>query len=133
MQLPTTPSRNRNDALPRLSGAPVAAIGWLALLAGCAPAGMPMTELPPQVGYVCQQGGPLTVLRAADGRQAEVIAPGHRFVLPRVDSAAQEKYSNGRATLYLEGENAVLTEDSLVLAGRCASTVALPVVERYRY
>jgi membrane-bound inhibitor of C-type lysozyme len=133
MQQRMTPSQNRGNAGIECSRTPLVALAWLTLLAGCAPAGMPMTELPPQVAYTCQQGGPLTVLRAADGRQAEVIVPGRRFVLPRVDSAAQEKYTNGRAALYLEGENAVLTEDSLVLAGRCASTVSLPVVEQYRY
>lgn len=104
-----------------------------AALAGCVPAGMPMTDLPPRITYVCQQGGPVTVLRAADARQADVTVPGRRFVLTRVDSAAQEKYADGRATLYLEGEKALLTEDSFVLAGHCASAVPLPVVDSYRY
>ena len=49
-------------------------------------------------------------------------------MLPRVDSAAQEKYANGRVTLYLDGEKALVTEDTIVLAGRCESAVALPVL-----
>jgi hypothetical protein len=44
-----------------------------------------------------------------------------------VDSVAQEKYANGRVTLYLDGKKALVTEDSIVLAGHCESAVALPV------
>jgi len=87
---------------------------WLAasfLAAGCVPAGLPTTVLPPEIRYDCQQGGPLVVLRAPDGRQAEAIFQGRRIVLPRVDSAAQEKYANGRVTLYLDGEKALVTEN----------------------
>jgi len=102
--------------------------GALSLLPGCVPSGLPTTVLPPQIQYNCQQGGTLTVLRAPDGRQAEAIMQGRRVALPRVDSAAQEKYGNGRVTLYLDGETALLTEDSMVLAGRCTSVSALPVV-----
>ena len=50
-----------------------------------------------------------------------------------MDSAAQEKYANGRVTLYLDGEKALVTEDSIVLAGRCESAVALPVAPQMRY
>ena len=99
----------------------------VALLSACAAPGLPETVLPPRIDYGCQQGGALTVLRAPDGRQAEAIHKGRRTVLPRIDSAAQEKYGNGRITLYLDGETALLTEDSMVLAGRCQSAVALPV------
>ena len=54
-------------------------------------------------------------------------------MLPRVDSAAQEKYANGRVTLYLDGEKALVTEDTIVLAGRCESAVALPAAPQMRY
>ena len=73
------------------------------------------------------------MLRAPDGRQAEAIFQGRRIVLPRVDSAAQEKYANGRVTLYLDGEKALVTEDTIVLAGRCESAVTLPVAPQMRY
>ena len=103
------------------------AILVVALLSACAAPGLPETVLPPRIDYACQQGGALTVLRAPDGRQAEAIHKGRRTVLPRIDSAAQEKYGNGRITLYLDGETALLTEDSMVLAGRCKSVVGMPV------
>jgi membrane-bound inhibitor of C-type lysozyme len=109
------------------------ALGAVAVLAACVAPGLPETVLPPEIRYSCQQGGALTVLRSPDGRQAEAIFQGRRTVLPRVESAAQEKYGNGRVTLYLDGEKAVLTEDSLVLAGRCESVVALPVAPRGQY
>jgi membrane-bound inhibitor of C-type lysozyme len=109
------------------------AIAAVAMLTGCVPAGLPTTVLPPEIRYDCQQGGPLVVLRAPDGRQAEAIVQGRRIVLPRVDSAAQEKYANGRVTLYLDGEKALVTEDTIVLAGRCESAAALPVAPQMRY
>jgi len=110
-------------SLPTCLGAIAVAL----LLPGCVAPGLPESVLPPRLDYACQQGGTLTVLRSSDGGQAEAIHQGRRFVLPRLDSAAQEKYGNGRVTLYLDGETALLTEDSMVLAGRCKSVVALPV------
>jgi hypothetical protein len=44
-----------------------------------------------------------------------------------VDSAAQEKCSDGRTTLYLDGERAVMSSDSVVVAGPCISVQPLPV------
>ena len=46
------------------------------------------------------------------------------------DSAAQEKYSNGRYSLYLDGERAMLEDDGLVLFGPCVSPVPLPTYYR---
>ena len=73
------------------------------------------------------------MLRAPDGRQAEAIFQGRSIMLPRVDGAAQEKYANGRVMLYLDGEKALVTEGSIVLAGRRESAVALPVAPQMRY
>ena len=115
--------QENRSSLPAFLGA----VAVACLLPGCVAPGLPETVLPPRIDYVCQQGGTLTVLRASDGRQAEAIQPGRRIVLPRQESAAQEKYGNGRVTLYLDGETALLTEDSMVLAGRCRSVVAMPV------
>jgi hypothetical protein len=51
----------------------------------------------------------------------------------RVESAAQEKYSNGPTTLYLDGEKALLSSDSFVVAGPCLSAQPLPVAPMSRY
>ena len=127
------PSATRAARPVRLPALCSSTLALGAALAGCVPAGMLITVLPPPQTSIRQHGGALARLRAADGRQAEVTVPGRRFVLTRVDSAAQEKYGDGRATLYLEGEKALLTEDSFVLAGHCASAVPLPLVDQYRY
>ena len=72
-------------------------------------------------------------MRAPDGRSATVAVGGRSVVLPLVDSAVQQKYTNGPTTLYLDGQNAVLTSDSFVVAGPCVSAVPLPVGQQYRY
>lgn len=72
-------------------------------------------------------------MRAPDGRSATVWLNGQSAVLARADSAAQEKYSDGRTTLYLDGEKAVMSTDSFVVAGPCLSTRPLPVVPMSRY
>ena len=51
----------------------------------------------------------------------------------RVDTAAQEKYSNGQTTLYLDGEKALMSSDSFVVAGPCLSAQPLPVAPMTRY
>jgi membrane-bound inhibitor of C-type lysozyme len=104
----------------------------LAALGACAPV-ITETVLPPDNVYVCRDGSTLRVVRRADGMAAEVFAANRRMVLPRADSAAQEKYSDGASVLYLEGERALLTSDSFVVAGPCVSSTPLPVTPAYRY
>jgi len=101
------------------------------LLAGCVGPGTEVTVLPTRIDYQCAQNKVLQVQRASDARAAAVLIDGKPVVLPRADSAAQEKYSNGNLTLYLEGERAVLEENSRVLFGPCAAG-PLPKAERYR-
>jgi len=110
----------------------VAAPALAALLAACAP-GLTETVLPPDNVYVCRDGVSMRVLRAPDGRSAEVVLSDRRVVLMRADSAAQEKYGNGATTLYLDGEKALLTSDSFVVAGPCVSSAPLPVQPSTRY
>jgi hypothetical protein len=63
----------------------------------------------------------------ADAGRASVLA----FSVALAGCIAQEKYSDGNTTLYLDGENALVTSDSFVVAGPCVSTVPLPVMQRY--
>lgn len=115
----------------RVRAAMAAAAG--ALVLGCVATGLPTTYIPPDNTYVCRDSKTLNVMRAPDGRSATVAVGGRSVVLPLVDSAVQQKYSNGPTTLYLDGQNAVLTSDSFVVAGPCVSSVPLPVVPQYRY
>jgi membrane-bound inhibitor of C-type lysozyme len=103
------------------------------LLSACVVVQPEVTMLPAEINYVCQNNVSLKVLRAADGRTATVWLNGKSSVLDRADSAAQEKFSNGPTTLYLDGEKAVMSTDSFVVAGPCLSAQPLPVVPMSRY
>jgi membrane-bound inhibitor of C-type lysozyme len=111
------------------------ATGTLAatLLAGCVVSGVEETILPARIDYVCANKGVLPVARSADGRHAAVRIDDKEIVLQRAGSAAQEKYSDGRYALYLDGERAMLEEESRVIRGPCSSPVPLPSAPRERY
>jgi len=106
---------------------------FAALLAGCAAVPVEETVLPARIDYACANNRVLPVARGSDGRLAAVLVDGKEITLPRAGSAAQEKYSDGRYALYLDGERAMLEADGKVLFGPCASPVALPSAPRYRY
>ncbi len=101
-------------------------------LAGCM-SGVEETVLPARMDYACANNRVLPVARRADGGAAAVLVEGKEVMLPRAESAAQEKYSDGRYSLYLDGERAMLEEDSRVILGPCVSPVPLPSARRYRY
>ena len=104
----------------------------LVALSGCVmPAGTTETVLPAENLYACRDGTMLRVTRQPDGRYAVATIGNQSVRLMRADSAAQEKYSDGTTTLYLDNENALVTSDSFVVAGPCVSTVPLPVQQRY--
>ena len=101
-------------------------------LHGCVVVQPQVTVLPAEIAYVCRNDLPLKVSRAPDGRSASVWFDGKSTVLARVDTAAQEKYSNGQTTLYLDGEKALMSSDSFVVAGPCLSAQPLPVAPMTR-
>ena len=111
---------------------PVVGLALLALLAGCVPSGVYETVLAPQMRYQCRDGSSLEVERSPDGRYAVAVAGGKRVRLMRAESAAQEKYSEGGTTLYLDGDRAVLTSDSFVVAGPCMASQPLPETRTWR-
>ncbi len=99
-------------------------------LSGCVATGQYETVLPAQNTYACQDGKVLEVARSPDAASASVLVDGKRIALPRVNSAAQEKYSDGTLTLYLEEDRALLDSVGRVLYGPCRSTTPLPVAPR---
>jgi membrane-bound inhibitor of C-type lysozyme len=105
----------------------------VSLLAGCIAPGVEETVLPERIDYVCANNRVLPVARGSDGRLAAVLIDGKQVNLQRAASAAQEKYSNERYSLYLDGERAMLEESGKVLFGPCTSPVPLPSAPRYRY
>ncbi|MEO8344803.1 MAG: MliC family protein [Betaproteobacteria bacterium] len=92
-----------------------------------------VTVLPSEITYVCQKNTTMTVMRAPDARSASVRYDGKTTALNRAESAAQEKYTNGGTTLYLDGEKAVMSSDSFVVAGPCVSAAPLPMAPMPRY
>ncbi len=115
--------------LARRRGARISILA-IPLLAGCVYPGVEMTAIPARIDYVCAKDKILPVARREDLRLAGVLVDGQEIVLPRADSAAQEKYSNGRYSLYLEGERAMLEDDGRVIFGPCVSPVPLPTYFR---
>ena len=100
----------------------------LPLLAGCI-TGTEMTALPERIDYVCAGNRVLPVLRGNE-RSAIVLVEGREYLLVRAPSAAQEKYTDSRFTLYLEGEKAMLEDQNRVIFGPCISPVPLPTYYR---
>lgn len=103
------------------------------LLTGCVAPGVDETILPARIDYVCAGNRVLPVARSQDGRLAAVRVDGKEVMLQRAGSAAQEKFSDGRYSLYLDGERAMLEHEGKVLFGPCASSVPLPSAPRVRY
>jgi membrane-bound inhibitor of C-type lysozyme len=124
-------NENRGTVRAQAWGASVALAA--SLLAGCVAPGVDETILPGRMDYVCAGNRVLPVARSADARLAAVRVDGKEMMLQRVGSAAQEKYSDGRYSLYLDGERAMLEDDGKVLFGPCTSTVPLPSAPRVRY
>jgi len=122
---------NRQTGKTRILRGTIAAALLAALTACVMPAGMPETVLPADNVYACRDGAILRVARQPDGRYAVATIGTQSVRLMRAASAAQEKYSDGNTTLYLDGENALVTSDSFVAAGPCVSTSPLPVTQRY--
>ncbi len=124
---------NEKHEPTRTSAWVVAGILFAPLLAGCVAPGVEETILPARIDYTCANNRVLPVSRGADGRLAAVLVDGKEIMLQRAGSAAQEKYSNGRYSLYLDGERAMLEEDGKVLFGPCVSAAPLPSAPRQRY
>ncbi len=99
-------------------------------LAACV--GVPETVLPARIDYACAGNKTMQVERAPDARSAAVQVSGRAVVLPRADSAAQEKYSNRSYSLYLDGQRAMLEQDGVVVFGPCESRKTLPTAPRTR-
>lgn len=88
--------------------------------------GLETTVLAQTIDYQCENGRTMRVERAADARAARATMGDRTWTLNRVESASQEKYSDGGTSLYLDGEIAMIESDGRVLGGKCQSTVAMP-------
>jgi membrane-bound inhibitor of C-type lysozyme len=120
----------QSAAMVRASPLCVAAVAFaLVALGGCADrysVGLETTVLAATIDYDCEGGTQMRVERAADARAARATVGNRTWTLMRVDSAAQEKYSEAGASLYLEGEIATLESDGRLVGGKCQSKVPMP-------
>ena len=105
----------------------------LLLIAGCTGVDVERTVYPTQLAFECGDGKVMRVVRAPDGRSASVQVDGSTVALRRADSAAEEKYSDGAYSLYLDKERALLEQDGKVVFGACRSQTALPTAPRPSY
>jgi membrane-bound inhibitor of C-type lysozyme len=103
------------------------------LLAGCTGIDVERTLYPNQLAFDCRDGKVMQVTRAADGRSATVALDGRMLALSRADSAAEEKYTDGAYTLYLDGERGLLENNGKVVYGPCQSQAPLPTAPRRNY
>ncbi|MCZ7566839.1 MAG: MliC family protein [Burkholderiales bacterium] len=104
--------------------AALAAAAALAL-AACA-ADMPRdTRFPDRVVYKCEGGRTFQVELAPSGETALLTVEGRSYRLNKVPSAAQRKYSDGRNTLWLDGQNALVEMGFTAFARGCASETPL--------
>jgi len=109
---------------PRARAALVAAAALA--LAACA-ADMPReTQFPGKVVYKCDGGRTFQVELAPSGENALLTLDGRAYRLNKVPSAAQRKYSDGRNTLYLDGQSAYVEMGATALARGCQSETPLP-------
>ncbi|MDH4148961.1 MAG: MliC family protein [Betaproteobacteria bacterium] len=115
-----------------IRGSAVVAAIASAMLAGCVGAGVEESVLPIRIDYRCAHNKVLQIQRAGDASAAAVLIDNKPVVLPRADSAAQEKYSDGTYALYLDGERAMLEQNSRVIFGPCTAG-PLPKAVRERY
>jgi membrane-bound inhibitor of C-type lysozyme len=109
-----------------------AALFSAVLLAGCAVPGPEMTSIPARIDYVCHGNKVLPVARNPAISMAAILVDNQEIVLRGGESAAQEKYTDGNYTLYLEGEKALLEKNGIILFGPCISPVPLPTHFRDR-
>jgi membrane-bound inhibitor of C-type lysozyme len=100
------------------------------LLTGCVTSGVEVTDIPLRMDYVCAQNKTLPVMRSPDQRVAAVMINGQEIVMYRVETAVQEKYSDGNFSLYLDGERAMFEQTGIVIMGPCVSPVSLPTYYR---
>ncbi len=110
----------------------LAAVTLCAALAGCSVPGPVVTDLPARIDYVCAGNAKLPVARAPERGITAVLVNGQEIALRGGESAAQEKYTDGQFTLYLEGERALLEQNGKVILGPCVSPVPLPTYFRMR-
>jgi membrane-bound inhibitor of C-type lysozyme len=87
-------------------------------LAGCVSVAV-QQPWDPQGRYVCEDGKTFVVAFREDGSSVTVAHEGGQYTLPRTVGGTDAKFSDGRATLYLEAPRALLEISGQVFARGC--------------
>jgi membrane-bound inhibitor of C-type lysozyme len=73
----------------------------------------------PQGRYVCEDGKAFTVELREGGASVTVTHDAGQVNLPQIGGATDAKYSDGRTTLYLDADRALLDFGGQVFARGC--------------
>jgi len=110
---------------PRRRGRRALAAAAALALAACA-ADMPReTRFPDKIVYRCDGGRTFQVELAPSGETALLTVDGRAYRLNKVPSAAQRKYSDGRNSLWLDGQSALVEMGYTAFARGCVSETPL--------
>jgi membrane-bound inhibitor of C-type lysozyme len=81
---------------------------------------MPGTEpVPQQARYVCENGKAFTVEFLADPPSARILFEQNQVILPQTTGATDAKYTDGRNTLYIEEDRALLETGAQIFGRGC--------------
>ncbi|MGE5849131.1 MAG: MliC family protein [Candidatus Methylomirabilota bacterium] len=94
------------------------AAGLVVPLFGCTygPGAEPM---PQPAQYICENGKAFAVEFLADPPSARIVVGGSQITLPQTVAATDAKYTDGRNTLYIEGDRALLETAGQVFGRGC--------------
>ncbi len=73
----------------------------------------------PQGRYVCEDGKSFMVELIENGAAVRVTTDAAQFALPQTGGATDAKFTDGRTTLYVDGNRAFLEEGAQVYARGC--------------
>lgn len=115
-----------------MSGHPVtwtwrAAVLAAALVVGACATDMPQNvTFPERATYGCEGGRKFDVHFVPSGEYVTVFLGSKTYRLPRVPGPTQAKFSNGKTTLWLDGQSALVESQEAVAGRNCASETPLP-------
>ena len=87
-------------------------------LVGCVQ-GMMQEPWDPQGRYVCEDGKSFVVRLTEGGASVAVGYEGGQVTLPQTGGATDAKFTDGRTTLYLDGDRALLDVGGQVIGRGC--------------
>jgi membrane-bound inhibitor of C-type lysozyme len=109
---------SRSSRVTKVNRCRILAVVLAVVLAGCVQL---VVQQPwdPQGRYLCDDGKAFTVELRDGGASVTVTHEAGQVMLPQISGATDAKYSDGRTTLYLDGDRALLDVGGQVFARGC--------------